>query len=214
MSTFRLLASKPSFWLLSFGAASASICGYGFGFWLPSLLNTNLGLSLSDIGSYFGSLVLIGGIAGIFLGGAIADKLGTARPGAYAAVPAVAFLLTGPLFAAAFYAESLELGWFLYLVPYALSLVWLGPIVNAVQNLVAPPLRATASACFLLINNLVGIGFGTFIFGFAADQLRPAYGDEALRLSLLYGCGFYLVASLLCGFAALRIRRDSHPGQA
>ena len=214
LDTFGLLARKPSFWLLSFGAASASVCGYGFGFWLPTLFNTNLGLSLTDLGSYFGSIVLVGGIAGIFLGGLIADKLGGARPGAYAAVPAVAFLLTGPLYAIAFYTQSLWLGWLLYTLPYALSLAWLGPIVNAVQNLVAPPLRATASACFLLINNLVGIGFGTFIFGYAADQLRPSMGDEALRTALLYGCGFYLLAALLCALAALRIRRDSYSAAA
>ena len=209
-STFGLLARKPSFWLLSFGAASASVCGYGFGFWLPSLFNTNMGLSLTDLGTYFGTIVLIGGIAGIFLGGLIADKLGAARPGAYAAVPAIAFLLTGPLFAMAFFTRSLELGWFLYALPYALSLVWLGPIVNAVQNLVAPPLRATASASFLLINNLVGIGFGTFVFGFLADALRPTLGEEALRTALLYGCGFYLLAAVLCGIAALRLRGDSY----
>ena len=206
--TFGLLARKPSFWLLSFGAASASVCGYGFGFWLPSLFNSNMGLSLTDLGSYFGSIVLVGGIAGIFLGGALADKLGASSPGAYAAVPAIAFLLTGPLFALAFYTRDLALGWLLYALPYALSHAWLGPIVNAVQNLVAPPLRATASASFLLINNLVGIGFGTFIFGYAADQLRPTLGDEALRTALLYGCGFYILAALLCGLAATRLGRD------
>lgn len=209
LSTFSLLARKPAFWLLSFGAASGSVCGYGFGFWLPSLFNTNMGLSLTDLGWYFGTIVLVGGIAGIYLGGLIADKLGTARAGAYAAVPAVAFLLTAPLYAVAFYASSLTLGWLLYAAAYALSLAWLGPIVNAVQNLVAPPLRATASACFLLINNLIGIAFGTFIFGYLADSFRPTLGDEALRTALLYGCGFYVLAALLCAMAALRLSRDS-----
>lgn len=206
--TFALLARKPSFWLLSFGAASASICGYGLGFWLPSYFNTSLGLSLTSIGTYFGTIVLVGGIAGIFLGGLLADKLGGARPGAYAAIPAVAFLLTAPGFFAAMNSDSLALGWVLFAVPYALSLAWLGPIVNAVQNLVAPPLRATASACFLLINNLIGIGFGTFIFGYMADVLTPTYGDQAMRYSILYGLAFYLLAALLCGLAALRLGRD------
>ena len=92
--------------------------------------------------------------------------------------------------------------WALFTLAYALSLTWLGPIVNAVQGLVDPPRRATASASFLLINNLIGIGFGTFIFGFLADVLRPAYGSEAMRFSILYGLGFYLLAALLCGLAA------------
>ena len=207
--TFRLLARKPSFWLLSFGAASASVCGYGIGFWLPSFFSENLGLSLTEIGGYFGSIVLIGGIAGILLGGLLADRLGKASPGAYAAVPALAFLLTGPAYAIAMSVGSQLLAWLLFAIAYALSLAWLGPIVGAVQSLVAPRLRATASACFLLINNLIGIGFGTFIFGFAADQLRPAYGVQAMRFAILGGLGFYIVAALLCALAATRLKVDS-----
>ena len=208
-ATCALLARKPSFWLLSFGAASASICGYGIGFWLPSYFNTSLGLSLGSIGSYFGSIVLVGGSIGIVFGGWLADRLGSSRTGAYAAIPALAFLLTAPIYAVAMFAPSLSVGWILFTIPYALSLVWLGPIIHAVQGLVAPALRATAAASFLLINNLIGIGFGTFIFGFMSDRLRASYGGEALRYSILFGLGFYLLAALLCGIAALRLARDS-----
>ena len=208
-ATCALLARKPSFWLLSFGAASASICGYGIGFWLPSYFNTSLGLSLGSIGSYFGSIVLVGGSIGIVFGGWLADRLGGSRTGAYAAIPALAFLLTAPIYAVAMFAPSLSVGWILFTIPYALSLVWLGPIINAVQGLVAPALRATGAASFLMINNLIGIGFGTFIFGFMSDHLRASYGGEALRYSILFGLGFYLLAALLCGIAALRLARDS-----
>ncbi len=208
-ATFALLARKPSFWLLSFGAASASICGYGLGFWLPSYFSVSLGLSLGSIGSYFGSIVLVGGSIGIFLGGWFADRIGSGRTGAYAAIPAVAFLFTGPLYAAALFAPSLSVGWLLFTIPYALSLVWLGPIITAVQGLVAPALRATASASFLLINNLIGIGFGTFIFGYMSDRMSAGYGDEALRYSILYGLSFYPLAAVLCAIAALRLTRDS-----
>ena len=58
-------------------------------------------------------------------------------------------------------------------------------------------MRATASASMLLINNLIGIGFGTFIFGFMSDQLTPRFGSDALFYSILFGLGFYLVAALL-----------------
>jgi len=208
LAAFELLARKPSFWLLSFGAASASVCGYGLGFWLPSFFSEKLGLSLTSIGGYLGSIVLVGGVAGIVLGGWLSDRLGGARPGAYAAIPAIAFLITAPLFAAALYAPSFKIGWPLFALPYALSLAWLGPMVNAVQNLVEPRLRATASAWFLLINNLIGIGFGTFIFGYVKDRLTPSLGDEALRIALLYGLGFYLLAALLCGIASRRLKRD------
>jgi predicted MFS family arabinose efflux permease len=208
LETAAQLARKPSFWLLSFGAASASICGYGLGFWIPSYFNASLGLSLAHIGSYFGSIVLVGGSAGILFGGWLTDRLGTARPSAFAGVPAIAFLLTAPLYVAALFVPSLTIGWLLFALPFGLSLVWLGPIINAVQSLVRPAQRATASASFLLINNLIGIGFGTFIFGYMSDLMRASYGADSLRYSILYGLGFYLLAALLCGLAALRLGRD------
>ena len=202
------LARKPSFWLLSFGAASGSICGYGLGFWLPSYFVADLHLSLTDMSFYFGSIMLIGGSAGITLGGRIADRLRVTSVGADAGVPAVAFLLTAPLYAAAMAAPSLAVAWPLFALPYMLSLVWLGPIVSAVQRLVPPAERATASACFLLINNLIGIGFGTFLFGFLSDRLKPVYGAASLHYSMLLGLGFYIVAAALCGLAAIRLKRD------
>jgi len=61
----RRLVGKASFWLLSFGAASASICGYGLAFWLPSYFVADLHISLTTMSLYFGSIVLIGGSAGI-----------------------------------------------------------------------------------------------------------------------------------------------------
>lgn len=203
------LAKKPSFWLLSFGAAAGSVGGYGLGFWLPSYFSEALGLSLGSIGTFFGTIVLVGGIGGIFLGGAIADRLGGARISAYALTPAVAYLLTAPLFAAAMEVDSRVAGWLLFSVAYALSLAWLGPVINAVQSLVEPARRATASACFLLINNLIGIGFGTFIFGFMADLLRQQYGDQAMRYSILYGLGFYVLAAILTFAAAATLKRDA-----
>lgn len=205
---FAGLARKPSFWLLSFGAASASICGYGLGFWFPTFFKEDLHVAVPAIGSALGLVVLVGGIAGIWLGGIISDRLGHARPGAYPAVPAVAFLFTGPVYALAISQSIYWLSLLFLAVGYALSLVWLGPVVNAVQNLVPRPQRATASACMLLINNLIGIGFGTYMFGWLADWLEPTYGVTALRWSMLYGLGFYLLAALLMLLAVKRLPAD------
>ncbi|MDP9086017.1 MAG: hypothetical protein M3N02_04520, partial [Pseudomonadota bacterium] len=91
---------------------------------------------------------------------------------------------------------------------YMLSLVWLGPVISGVQRLVPPAERATASACFLLINNLIGIGFGTFIFGFLSDRMRRSYGATSLHYAMLYGLAFYMLAALFCALAATCLKRD------
>ena len=203
------LAAKPTFWALSLAAASGSICGYGFAFWLPSYFSESLGLSLVDIGAYYGSIVLIGGTAGILLGGAVSDRLAGARLSAYAATPAVAYALTIPAYLGAMSLDTRTGAWFLFAFAFALSQAWLGPIIAATQGLVSPARRATASACSLLFVNLIGIGFGTFVFGFAADRLRPAYGAGAMRYAILWGLGFYALAAALCVLAAICIKRDA-----
>lgn len=205
-----LLARKPSFWLLSFGAASGSILGYGLIFWLPSFFQRSFGLELGEVGWFYGGIVLIGGIAGIWLGGLLGDRIGSKNPGAYALVPAACFLLAAPAYAAGLFAPSLAVGFFLFLIPQALGLAWLGPILAAIQHIVPPAMRATASASFLFINNLIGIGFGTFVFGFMSDRMTATYGDDALRYSILYGLGFYLVSSALYFAAARTLKRDWH----
>ncbi len=202
------LAATPSFWLLSFGAASGSILGYGLIFWLPSFFTRSFGLALDEVGWFYGSIVLVGGVAGTWLGGWIGDRVGPGNPGAYARVPAICFLIAAPVFAAGLFAPSLWLGWLLFTIGQMLALAWLGPVIAAVQHIVPPNMRATASASFLFINNLIGIGFGIFFLGFMSDRMNATYGDQALKYSILYGLGFYVLSSAIYFVAAARLKRD------
>lgn len=206
----RTLMRLPSFWLLSFGAASGSIMGYGLIFWLPSFFSRSFGLSLADVGWFYGSIVLIGGVAGTWLGGWIGDRLGAANPRAYALIPAVCFVLSAPTFFAGLFAPSLPIAWLLFTVGQMLALVWLGPVITAVQHIVAPNLRATASASFLFINNLIGIAFGIYFLGYLSDMMRAAHGEDSLKYSILYGLGFYLLSALLYFIASKRLAKDWH----
>ena len=204
----RTLALTPSFWLLSFGAASGSILGYGLIFWLPSFFKRSFGLELMEVSWFYGSIVLVGGVAGTWLGGWFGDRVGRANAGAYALVPAVCFLIAAPVFAFGLFAPSLVAGWLLFTVGQMLALAWLGPVIAAVQHIVPPNMRATASASFLFINNLIGIGFGIFFLGFMSDTMAAAHGDQSLRYSILYGLSFYLLSALIYFVASRRLQRD------
>jgi MFS family permease len=208
----KALAATPSFWLLSFGAASGSILGYGLIFWLPSFFSRSFGLELIEVSWFYGSIVLIGGVAGTWLGGWLGDRTGPDNPGAYARVPAFCFLVAAPAFAFGLFAPSLPVAWGLFAVGQMLALAWLGPVIAAVQHIVPPNMRATASASFLFINNLIGIGFGIFFLGFMSDRMTAAHGENALQYSILYGLGFYLLSSLLYFVAAGRLKRDWYRG--
>lgn len=207
-AVFRILTAKPSFWLMAFGASFSSLCGYGLAFWVPSVLIRSFGFSLLTASQYIGSLLLIGGTIGVFGGGWLADRLGAKDRGIYAKLPAIAWLVTVPLFAAGLTSGSPTLSWFLFLIPHGLNILWLGPVTTAVQHLVPPPMRATASASFLFINNLIGLGLGSLIMGRLSDAMTAVHGADALRWATTYALGFYLVAAALMLLAVRPLRRD------
>jgi len=206
--TVVLLAKKKAFWFLAFGAASSSMLGYGIAFWLPSLLQRSFGLSLIETSLFFGAILLIGGVAGVLGGGMIGDWLGKNNKAAYGLVPAAAFLLAVPLFAAGIMSGSATTAFILFLIPQALAYFWLGPVLSAVQHLVPADSRATASALFLLINNLIGIGGGIFFLGALSDSLTPIYGEDGLRYSMLYSLIFYVIAAALMALAAKPLKSE------
>lgn len=205
---FAILAAKPAFWLLAFGAAAGSMCGYGVAFWLPSLMQRSFGLSLVATGQFIGALLLTGGVAGILAGGVLGDRLGARDRRWYALLPALAYVAGTPLFVAGVLSGSAAAAFALFLVPQALVYVWLGPVLTAVQHLVPARMRATASASFLLVNNLIGLGLGSWLIGRLSDALAPTYAGEALRYAIAAALLLYLVAGVLMALASRCLARD------
>ena len=207
---WRVLRGNGTFWLLSLGAASTSLVGYGLLFWLPSFFARSHGLDLITTSWLYGSIVLVGGLVGLWGGGWLADRLATQSRRAYALVLAVALTLAVPCYAAGLLTSSLPLTFVLFLVPNALGLMWYGPVTASVQGLVPAASRATASAVYLLVLNLLGIGGGALFFGALSDALAGRLGQESLRYAILAGLAFYLVAAGLFFAASRRVERDWH----
>ncbi len=207
-AVFAILAKKPSFWLMAFAAASSSMCGYGLAFWTPSVLIRSFGFSLLEASQFMGSILLVGGTIGVFAGGWLADRLGPKDRGAYAKLPAIAWLICVPLFAVGFSSISPWMAWAFLIIPNGLNILWLGPVTTAVQNLVPAHMRATASASFLFINNLIGLGAGSWVMGAMSDAMTERLGNEALRYSMITALGLYLVAAALMFLAVRPLRKD------
>ena len=206
-AVFRHLASQPAFWMMSFGAGMGSMCGYGIAFWLPALLQRNMQLDLLQTGQFLGAQVLIAGGAGVLLGGFLADWLGKNDKAFFTRVPAIAYLLGVPLYALAFTAQTPTAAFLALLAPSALAYIWIGPVVTAVQHLVGPRERATASACFLLINNGIGLGLGALVMGWLSDTLSATHGENALRMALTWSLAGYVIAAVLMLLAAPHLRK-------
>jgi MFS family permease len=204
---FGILARKSSFWLMAFGAAASSVCGYGVAFWLPSFFMRSMSMTLTQTSFYYSAITLLGGCLGIFGGGWIADRAGGRTRAAYPRIPAIAFAIAMPCFFVAVNLSCAAAAFPLFMIATALNLAWLGPILTAIQHLVPAHMRTTASAAFLLINNLLGIAVGYYYFGAVSDALKPHFGDESLRYAIYTGLGFYAIASILFLLASRSIKK-------
>ncbi|MBL8550549.1 MAG: MFS transporter [Hyphomonadaceae bacterium] len=204
----RMLGRKPSFWLVSLGAAASSIMSYGAFFWMPSFLIRSYGFTLREASYFYAAILLVGGVLGIWLGGFLADKLGGRSRAAYALIPAIAFAIAAPCYALGLLSPSPTAAFALFLFPTAFGLAWLAPVITAVQHLAPATSRSTASALFLFINNLIGLGLGSTLIGAISDALTSRFSNEALRLSILSGAGFYVISGILFAIASRFLRRD------
>ena len=189
-------------------ASLSSLAGYGLAAWTPTVLERSFGLTLLERGHFLASIFIIGGITGVFAGGWLADRFGPRDRRWYARIPAIAWLITAPTFAIGLMTDDPWLAWPLLLIPNALNILWLGPVTTAVQHLVPQTMRSTASASFLLINNLVGLGIGPLLIGTLSVMFTERFGTEALRYAAVSVVGFYLLAAVLMLIAVRRMRED------
>lgn len=224
---FSTICKKPSFWLMSFGAAASSMMGYALFGWMASFLVRSFGDALPEFFSwlpawlvpenptpilyaayFYGAILLTAGSLGIWLGGYFSDKFGEKSKRSYMLVPAIAFAIILPFYIIGLSSHNLSVVFFALMVPTGLGLVWLGPVLAGIQGIAPPNMRATASALFLLINNFIGIAIGPFFIGLLSETLKDRYGDESLRYSILAGSVFYVIAALLLYLASRYINKD------
>ncbi|MBI1264898.1 MAG: MFS transporter [Alphaproteobacteria bacterium] len=208
LDVIAILAKKPSFWFLVFGASCSSMMGYGVFFWVPSFFARSFELDIITTGWLFGGILFVGGSLGILLGGVLGDLMGKGSKKMYAIVPAIAFFLAFPMYVAGTLAPSPLIGALMFIIPTGLGLAWLGPTLSAFQHLAPANMRSMASAVFLLINNLLGIGVGVYVLGELSTLLTPQFGQESLRYSIAIGASLYAVAGVLFLLASRTIERD------
>jgi MFS family permease len=127
---------------------------------------------------------------------------------AYAVVPAIFAFAAAIVYAVALFTPSLVLAWPLFVIAQVMGMSWYAPILAAMQQIAPPAMRATVSSIYLFIQNIMGIAAGTFLFGFLSDRMTAAYGNEALKFSILFCLCLYFAGSLLFALAVSRIERD------
>ncbi len=152
------------------GVSLVSFSSYGaIQFGAPYFIRA-FGLSLAQAGALMGLVGAFGQGIGTVAGGYITDRL--ARRGAhwYALVPAIGVSLALPFAAAVYTAASWQTAALFLIGPGLFAYVYLGPTFGVVQNMVPTHRRATATAVLFFVLNLIGLGGGPPLTGWAIDH--------------------------------------------
>ena len=192
----------------NFGFAMISFSSYGAAAWITSYFVRVRGWAAGDFGQVYGYIIMVFGCSGIVFGGRLADWLArkghtdaTMRVGLYAACASIPLggiyiLLPDANWAVAALAPAV----------FCLSMPF-GVAPAGIQEIMPPNMRGQASALYLFIVNLIGLGLGPTAIAVVTDYVF--HDDNAVGMSmLLVGAAAQLTAVVLLR-AGLKPFRDS-----
>jgi len=207
LATVRLLWSIRSFRYMVLALAFQSFLILGLSTWTPSFLARSHGLSASTIGKGLAIVFGTANVAGTLIGGRLIDVLGRRDLRWHFWVPTVTIALTGA-FATAFFCAPPRYVFLLLGAQQLFGYMFAGSALAITQSLAPVAVRATASACLWFVIFLVATGLGPQAIGFASDLLRPAFGEESLRVALLGATSLVLPAVFFFYRASLTYSSD------
>lgn len=204
--TMAHFASIPTFRHLCAACALHSMAMYASSSFNPTYLARSHGWLGSEIGTLV-ALTGVSGMAGTYLGGFLADRLGARRgePRWPLWVSALASLAVIPVQLVCYLGSGLPMT-VAFLLSSLLSFVFFGPSYAVAQSVATPGTRATAAAVVLFFKSFVGMGAGPVLVGLLSDHLAPVAGDHSLRWGLLLAPALNLWAAAHFLLAAHAVR--------
>lgn len=173
---------------LFFGIAFMAFSSYSVTAWVPTLLERKYDLSASQAGLLLGGIITVFSTAGVLFGGRYGDRL--TKQGVQDAKMRVGFVgmsfgaTLGILLLAGFLFEIVSLPVLigLLILQCFFTAMPFGSATAAVQEMVPASMRATFSALFLFVVNIIGLTGGPSMVGVLNDQ--SFHDDTKVHLSL------------------------------
>lgn len=195
VEAFRDIWSSRANRLILLSVAFAATANFGMLIWGPIYFQRSFGLTAGQTGLWFGLANGLGSALGVWYGGQLGDRMLRRGKQHLMTAPAIAIAASCPLLVLGLLVADWRLAIVLFFP--AICLLWLhvGPCYSAVQGLVRPSSRATASASILLMQNLFGLGLGSYAIGAMSDHYKADYGADSVRMVLAVLVGVVTLAA-------------------
>ena len=182
------LLAIPSYRAIVIGLTAGSFASYATAAFIVSFFRRShpdmaLGEVLVSLGFINGTAYVLG----VFIGGALVDRLAKKNKAAYGWVPVAALLLNAPFFLGALWVSDPVLSLILWWPSHLLTGFYLGPCFALAQTLAPVSIRALSTAIFFFILNMIALGFGPTFVGALSDILAVSAnisGEKSLRIAL------------------------------
>ncbi len=195
LAAYGRLMHNKTYALTIAGYAAYTFAVGGLAFWMPAFLERVRGFPRSEATVSFGTIVVITGFIGTFVGGWLGDFCAKYSRQAYLWLSAIATLVAAPCvwMALTTVSHTLYLTW---MVAAQLCLfLSTGPINAAIVNLVVATERATAIALGVFAIHLLGDVPSPFIIGALSDASSLAEAVKIVPFAVLTaGCVWILAA--------------------
>ncbi len=192
---------------LFLGSSMMAMAGYGNAAWYPEFLFRNYGLSKSEAGTYYGTIVLAAGSLGVLFGAWFANRLlRRGHTDAYVRTILLSSALTivpsvwAPLAGNA----SSTLVW---LIPAEfLSASYIGVLAMAMIVITPNQMRGQITAIYIFVTNMLGLAVGASVLAAFTDFV---YQDESMLHYSIASINalFYPIAALLFLYCLPAYRR-------
>ncbi len=191
------LFRNVKYMLVVWGYVAFTFALGAFAFWGPTFLEKIHGLSNENANTFFGAVIVVGGLVGTMVGGFAATAWHKRNRAGYAWLLTVSILLAVPASAAALWTHDKTAA--MTFLALAIFLLFLsnGPVNTLIVETVPVNLRSSAMALSIFMIHMFGDVWSSQIVGHLADSwnsLRLAV--MILPLALLVGAALWFVLAI------------------
>lgn len=175
--------NRATFTCLNLGVAFLTLSAYGASAWVPTFFVRKYGWPRDRVGIVFGLIVAVAGPLGVMAGGRLADWL-RRRGHADAEVRVALLAAVGWLPFGALYPVMPNGAWSALLLAPTLFFTSapFGVAPAAIQRMMPNAMRAQATALYLFVINLIGLGLGPTAVALVTDMVFHDQGSVHLSL--------------------------------